>query len=136
MFASFKINGHLAIKEAFDKLGKAAPKEIKGTMRELLKPVLSDVRAAVPVKSGKARKSIKIRTMRSRKGRIRLIIGASAKAFTGKTFYLSYLELGAPNRGIAPRRFITKTFAKHKNRLRSEFPKRLRERIRRAVAVK
>lgn len=68
---------------------------IGGACRESLKPMLAEAKRNAPAKSGKLRKSIRIKAIRSRK-RIgaRVTIGGGGSEYSGKQFYGAFQEFG------------------------------------------
>ena len=81
-------------------------KILRQEMRREAKTLVAPSKAATPVKTGKLRKSVKVRAQkRSRKG-IGVFVGYSDKPFVGDMFYGAFLEWGwrigkRPNKKIA-----------------------------------
>lgn len=77
--------------------GAAQRKIARKGAREALRPTLTAARANAPVRSGRLRRSVKIRTLkRNRGGRIgaRVTTGDKTGDYGGKTYYGAFVEYG------------------------------------------
>lgn len=112
------ITGDAELNRKLRKLGsKEARNIVRKAARVALKPVLQEARALAPVKTGKLRKHIKIRSLtRSRKSfGARVTSGFFKNVNSGDAYYGAFVELGTKERrhrsgksvgSIAPRRFM------------------------------
>lgn len=85
---------------ALDRKLKALPTKVangikRKAARRAAKPVLEAARANMPVRTGALKKSLRIRSYKSRKkGIVGVRVVTSSKWFKGKTFYAAFLEFG------------------------------------------
>lgn len=89
--------GHQEVQAALARLsGPQAKQVIRQSSREALRPLLTTIKANCPVRSGKMRQSIKIRSLkRSRKFvGATITVGDKEKAYVGKQFYASFIVFG------------------------------------------
>lgn len=116
---SFEITGDKELDATFQRLTTAVQKKI---LRQALRPAVKLVQAAakqiVPVVSGTARASLKVRAARrsrKSKNRVTITMGGQALGFKGKAFYLAFNELGHrqghrklgdSRKHIAPKRWL------------------------------
>jgi HK97 gp10 family phage protein len=94
---SINLFGHKELIRALEQLPVAVENRVlKFALREAAKPMLKAARANAPVgRSGLLKKSIKIRTMKRKKGRVGFTVGASRDNLpTGKAFYGYFQEKG------------------------------------------
>jgi HK97 gp10 family phage protein len=98
------IQGAKALERRLAKLdSKLARKTARQAVRAAAKVVLAEARNRATVDSGATRKSIKIRSGRSRKKKTVLLkVELGAGFFKGKTFYASFLEFGTSARAARP----------------------------------
>jgi HK97 gp10 family phage protein len=95
---------------------KIRNKILRKELRAAAKALIAPSKSATPVKTGTLRKSVKARSARSRKA-VAMRVGFSDKAFTGDTFYGSFLEWGwqvgkRPSKTIAGTEKDTRTQVK------------------------
>lgn len=88
----FKIEGLEELEKKLVELGKQSKKLMRKALRKAAKPTLSEAKALVPVKTGAVQRSLKIRSGKSGKGRVSIIIGTAKKWFTGTFFYGAFQE--------------------------------------------
>jgi HK97 gp10 family phage protein len=79
---------------------KIRNKILREELRKAAKTLIAPSKAATPVRTGKLRKSVKVRSVKNAKGTkaanksIQFAVGYSDKNFQGDTFYGSFLEFG------------------------------------------
>lgn len=93
---SFKTRGD---KRILKKLAGLPPKiqrkVISKSARTAMRPVLNAAKANAPKKTGRLKKSLRMRALkRSRKGRIGVTVATSAKWFSGDEYYGAFQEFG------------------------------------------
>ena len=69
-------------------------KILRQELRKFGKELVSPSKAATPVRSGKLRKSVKVRAQKRTRSSVGVVVGYSEKPFTGDTFYGAFLEWG------------------------------------------
>lgn len=84
---------------------KVRNKILRQELRKAAKALVEPSKAATPVRTGRLRKSVKVRAAKV-KGGVGVNVGYGEKNFTGQTFYGSFLEFGwrvgkRPNKKIA-----------------------------------
>jgi HK97 gp10 family phage protein len=72
---------------------KIRNKILREELRRSAKELVAPSKAATPVKTGRLRKSVKVRAKRSRKA-VQFTVGFNDKNFQGDTFYGAFLEFG------------------------------------------
>lgn len=76
---------------------KVRNKVLRQELRKAAKELVAPSKAAVPVRTGKLRKSIKVRAAKKpdvKRGTLGVTVGYSNKDFSGDAFYGSFLEYG------------------------------------------
>jgi HK97 gp10 family phage protein len=73
---------------------KIRNKILRKVLRESAKQLVAPSKAATPVRTGKLRRSVKVRAQKRSRKSIGVFVGFSDKAFTGDTFYGAFLEWG------------------------------------------
>lgn len=73
---------------------KQAKEAIRKAARPALQPTLQMARALCPVKSGKLRRSLKIRAIRRTRTGVGMRVATYGSSFAGKTFYGGFIEWG------------------------------------------
>jgi HK97 gp10 family phage protein len=74
---------------------KLSRKVLRKAIRKAAQPIRDAARAKAPVKTGKLRKSIRLRAAkRLMRGSVGIVVEAGGKDFTGDTFYGSFIEYG------------------------------------------
>jgi HK97 gp10 family phage protein len=73
---------------------KVAKKYVKKGLREACKVTLKRARATAPVASGLVKRSIKVRSAKSNKYFINMVVGVAKKWFSGPTFYTAFVAFG------------------------------------------
>jgi len=73
---------------------KIQKKLYRSSMRKAMKPVLSAAKNNVPVFSGALKGSLKIRSAKRKRGRIRIEVRTTDGFFKGDEFYGGFMELG------------------------------------------
>jgi len=74
---------------------KIRNKILREELRRAAKTLIAPSRTATPVRTGQLRKSVKVRSVKSRGNKaIQFGVGYSGKNFQGDTFYGSFLEFG------------------------------------------
>lgn len=120
--------------------GKLANKIGRKAVRETIKPVHAQIKAAAPVKTGVLKAGIIIKT-RKRKGRLTASVvasdkfwkpekatsGSGKKAKTRQLFYANFIELGTAHQAASP--FMRPAFDSNRESMVSGVTKRLREGI-------
>jgi HK97 gp10 family phage protein len=93
---SIDLFGDRELISAFEQLPEAIENRVlKYALREAAKPILQSARANAPRATGALKKSIKIRTMKRKKGRVGFTVGSSARDIPeGKEFYGYFQEKG------------------------------------------
>ncbi len=90
-----------------------ARKTLSTSMRESMRPVLTAVREETPVgETGQLRRAIRLRVAKTKRGNIKLVVMIGEGFFVGKTFYGSFVELGAEH--IEARLFMTRVYERMK----------------------
>lgn len=140
MVAVFQITGLKPAIKALKTLdAKVAKKVLRQSMRKALKPMQQAVKAEAPVRTGALKRAIKVRAGKRKRGQVSVVVAASSKDFTGKTFYASIIEYGSGkhstrqrttkkrNRkrktnfeGHRPNPFMLRGFEKTKNAVRDD----------------
>lgn len=128
------ITGDKKLDKKLQELGATlAKKYMRKATREVAKDVLKDARSRVRVKTGKLRKSLKVRAMK-RRGRMITEIGhvitTGEDLFKGDTFYGGFLEFG-----WAPLRGSKDSFGQQKNARRRARYQRRKERTTRGAMI-
>lgn len=99
---------------------KDAKKAIRKASRAALRPVLEAVKAKAPKRSGKLRRSLKIRALPRSRSRVgaRVTTGGKARQFAGETFYGGFQEYGwkSGNRKNPGKRFMKQSASAKKQR--------------------
>lgn len=69
---------------------------IRKAARESLRPVLADVKATAPTRSGRLKRSIRLRAITRSRSRVgaRVTTSATDNLFAGKTYYGGFIEYG------------------------------------------
>ena len=76
-------------------LPKVRRKVISKAAKTAMRPVLSAAKSNAPTKSGRLRKSLRLRALkRNRKGKIGVTVSTSAKWFAGDEYYGAFQEFG------------------------------------------
>lgn len=84
-------------------------KALRKAARAAGKIVAASAKSLAPVKTGALRNAIKVRAMRrSRKPRVGIIVGPSARDFVGDQFYAAMIEYGTKK--MAPKPFMRPAF--------------------------
>ena len=69
-------------------------KILRQELRKFGKELVAPSKAATPVRSGKLRKSVKVRAQKRSRSSVGVVVGYSEKPFTSDTFYGAFLEWG------------------------------------------
>jgi hypothetical protein len=69
-------------------------KILRQELRKFGKELVAPSKAATPARSGKLRKSVKVRAQKRTRSSVGVVVGYSEKPFTGDTFYGAFLEWG------------------------------------------
>jgi hypothetical protein len=69
-------------------------KILRQELRKFGKELVAPSKAATPVRSGKLRKSVKVRAQKRTRSSVGVVVGYSEKPFAGDTFYGAFLEWG------------------------------------------
>ena len=106
-----KIVGAEAIEAKLKAFGpKLARKVLSRSLRSGAKIVLRKAQELAPSRTGRLRKSLKVRVAKSRRGRISIMVATGAKWFTGPAFYGAFIEFGhmkAPSHRNSAGRFFS-----------------------------
>ena len=90
-----------------------AKRAIGSACREALKPMLADARSNAPSKTGNLKRSMRIKTIRSRKKiGARITMSGSSNEYSGKTFYGAFQEFGFKTGSRKGRAQVAKAIAK------------------------
>ena len=89
------LSGVNKINEAFRRFGQKTAVEAMGFgLKAAARDLYMAERASVPAKSGQAQAALKINEPHETEGKLSVSVGSTAKDYTGKYFYLSFLEYG------------------------------------------
>ena len=78
-------------------------KVLRTAMREAARPILEHAKAHAPVRTGLARRSLKIRAIkRTRKGNVGVVVQTRDGDFKGDAFYVSFYEYGSSHQPARP----------------------------------
>lgn len=92
---SARLVGADAVEKRLREFGpKLARKVLSRSLRAGAKIVHSKAKALAPSRTGRLRKSLRVRAAKSRKGRISIMVVSGAKWFTGPAFYGAFVEFG------------------------------------------
>ena len=119
-----KVEGVDEILEALRKADKALQEELHDLISEAAEIVFREADANVPIKSGKARASLKIKTGKTRNGTFYANVTVG-----GETFYITFYELG--NSRQPPRPFMRPALDKSRAKIRQHLIEGLRAAIER-----
>src|SRR4051794_26574427 len=105
---SIKLEGAKELAVIFKTLPSKVEKQIaRKSLRQGTKIIQKAARDDSPVDTGQLRRSLKIKTMKRKKGRIGMIVQASPKGLpSNKSFYAAFIQYGSKKRGIAPNPFM------------------------------
>ena len=91
-FVDFKVVGDLELEAALKKLPLVAQKKVfRPALRAAARPILVSAKARVPVKTGKLRRSLRVRSIRRTRKRIGVKV---VSFFVGEAFYGGPVEFG------------------------------------------
>ena len=119
-----KVEGVDEILEALRKADKALQEELHDLISEAAEIVFREADANVPIKSGKARASLKIKTGKTRNGTFYANVTVG-----GEPFYITFYELG--NSRQPPRPFMRPALDKSRAKIRQHLIEGLRAAIER-----
>lgn len=120
MSTSFVATGIEAIDRRLSQLEpKLQKKVIRKAQRAGAKDVLQTAKALAPVKSGRLKKNLKIRSIKRTKGQIGLDIGTASKDFTGDEFYSSFLIYGTEKIPKGKHDFLTPAYERTNDKVRN-----------------
>lgn len=119
-----RVEGADEIIKALQKADKELQKELNDLISEAAEIVFREADSRVPIKTGKARESLKIETGHTSKG----VFYANVTVGGGDTFYITFYELGTSRQ--PPRPFMRPSLDKSKYRIR----KHLIEGLKAAIA--
>lgn len=110
-------------------------KVLRPALREAGNTILKRVKQQVPRKSGALAKSLKLRTVKQKRGTKNVVfqVITGAALFTGKTYYGGFLELGTAK--IQARHFIAQAFQTSASSANAAAVLRLKEGIEREGAL-
>lgn len=149
------LSGHQEVQAALARLsGPQAKQVIRQSSREALRPLLTTIKANCPVRSGKMRQSIKIRSLKRSRKMIgaTITVGDKEKAYVGKQFYASFIVFGwkagsrkrtrevqgtrqgreakiKERRQIPPNKFMQDAVKKHEESVRKDYYMQIGKRI-------
>jgi len=87
------------LKSLEPKVGKGI---VRGALKDAAKPLLQEAKERVPVKSGDLKKSLRVRTMKRKKGRYGVEMATKDGWFKGDQYYGAFLEFGTKNMPAKP----------------------------------
>lgn len=98
-----ELDGAAGLMKALSELDKKASKKvIRSAMRSAAKPILAQAKANAPVKTGLAKKSLKIRALPRSRNRIGVAVQTKDGDFKGEAFYVSFYEYGSKHQPAQP----------------------------------
>ena len=95
MNATVTVSGSAGIFANLRRIDKGAQGKVaRKVLRTCSKAIAAAAKAIYPVRTGKARKAIKVRAAKRKKGVIGVNVQVGDKWFTGETFYAGFVEWG------------------------------------------
>lgn len=92
---------------------KVSGKIVRQPLRKHAKPILADAKANMPVITGQARRSLKVRAGKRRKGYTGVVITTKAGDFKGDEFYIGFVEGGTEERFHKSGKYVGRVEAQH-----------------------
>jgi len=105
-------------------------------MRKGMKIITTEAKQQAPVDTGLTRRSIKTRAGKRKRNVISIETRIGEGDFKGETFYASFLEFGAPKRGLEPRPFMRPAYEREGEKARDVAMEALKEGLESVVGGK